>query len=176
MLPKKKHSGPNKDLKSVDAKHWLGRSLSTLQQYGPPTLALTDIQKVEAVQRRAARWVYRDYSYTSRVTAMMKDLNWLPLDQRCIDSHLKMLYKVICDLVQHFKVTYDLAAIPASQYLTHNTRLSRHIHPLSYRFPLLMTITVSHFPKVNYSLECPASPHTRRSSAVLFCQVIYVSP
>ena len=67
--------------------------------------------------------MYRDYSYTSRVTAMMKDLNWRPLDQSCIDSRLIMLYKV----------TYDLVAIPASQYLTRNTRLSRHIHPLSYR-------------------------------------------
>ena len=31
------------------------------------------------------------------------------------------------------------------------------------RFPLLKTITGSHFPKVNYSLECPASPHTSSS-------------
>ena len=41
---------------------------------------------MEAVQRRAARWVYRDYSYTFSVTVMMKDLNWRPLDQRRIDS------------------------------------------------------------------------------------------
>ena len=54
---------------------------------------------------------------------MSKDLNWRPLDQRRIDSRLVMLYKV----------TYDLVAIPASQYLARNTRLSRHIHPLSYR-------------------------------------------
>ena len=31
------------------------------------------------------------------------------------------------------------------------------------RFPLLKTITVLHFPKDNYSLECPASPHARPS-------------
>ena len=73
--------------------------------------------------RITARWVYKDYSYTSSVTAMMKDLNWCPLDQRRIDSCLIMLYKV----------TYDLVAIPTSQYLTRNTRLSRHIHSLSYR-------------------------------------------
>ena len=104
-------------------KHWLDRSWSTLQQYGPPTLPLIyNVQQVEAVQSRAAWWVYRDYSYTSSVTAMMKDLNWRPLDQRHIDSCLIMLYKV----------TYNLVAIPASQYLTRNTRLSRHKHPLSY--------------------------------------------
>ena len=71
-----------------------------------------DINKVEAVQRRAARWATRDYIYTSSVTAMLKDLNWPPLDQRCIDSRLLMMYKV----------TYDLVAIPASDYLDRNAR------------------------------------------------------
>ena len=86
---------------------------------------------------------------------MMKNLNWRPLDQRRIDSRLIMLYKV----------TYDLVAIPASQYLTRNTRLSRHIHPLSYRqIPTLKDYYgFTFFPKVNYSLGCPASPHTSSS-------------
>ena len=80
-----------------------------------------DINKVEAVQRRAARRATRDYKYmyTSSVTAMLKDLNWRPLDQ----SRLLMMYKV----------TYDLVAIPAPEYLVRNTRQSRHIHPLAYR-------------------------------------------
>ena len=101
--------------------------------------------------------MYRDYSYASSITAMMKDLNWRPLDQRPIDSRLKMLYKV----------TYDLVAIPASQYLSRNTRLSRyiHVHPLSYRqIPTLKDYyRFTFFPKVNYSLECPASQHTSSS-------------
>ena len=114
----------NKDLKSVAYKTLVRPQLEyPLTVWSPHTA--TDIQKVEAVQRRAARWVYRDYSYTSSVTAKMKDLNWRFLDQRRIDSRLipVMLYKV----------TYDLVAIPSSQYLTRNTRLSRHRHPLSYR-------------------------------------------
>ena len=82
---------------------------------------ITDVNKVEAVQRRAARWATRDYRYTSSVTAMLKDLNWGPLDQRCIDSRLMMMYKV----------TYDLVAIPASLYLVRNTRASRHIPSLA---------------------------------------------
>ena len=64
-------------------------------------------KKVEAIQRRAARWVYRDYNYTSSITAMLKDPNWRSLDQRHIDS---------C-----------LVAIPASQSLICNIRLSRYI-------------------------------------------------
>ena len=96
--------------------------LDSFKSSTPPphthTHTAIDIQKVEATQRRAARWVCRDYSYTSSVTAMMKDLNWRPLNQRRIDSRLIMLCKV----------TYDLVAIPHP-----STSLSRHIHPLSYR-------------------------------------------
>ena len=36
------------------------------------------IGQVEAVQRRSARWATRDYKYTSRVTAMLKDLTGTP--------------------------------------------------------------------------------------------------
>ena len=82
-----------------------------------------DINKVEAIQRRAARWATRDYKYTSSVTALLKDLNWRPLDQRRIDSRLLMMYKV----------AYDLVAIPAPEYLARSTRQSRHIQSLAYR-------------------------------------------
>ena len=132
----------------------------------------TDIQKVEAVQRRAARWVYRDYCYTSSVTAMMKALNWHPLDQRCIDSRLTMLYKV----------TYDLVAIRVSQYLTRNTRLSRHIHPLSYRqIPTLKDYyRFTFFPRsiIHWNAlpaHIPVLPTLAQFSSAV-CQVIHVSP
>ena len=54
---------------------------------------------------------------------MLQDLNWHPLDQRRIDSRLVLLYKV----------TYDLVAIPADDYLIRNTRPSAKNHPLAYR-------------------------------------------
>ena len=82
----------------------------------------TDIHNVEAVQRRSAGWVTRDYIYIYSVTAMMTDLNWRPLDQQRKDSRLVMMYKV----------TYDLVASPASKFLGCITRESRHIYTLSY--------------------------------------------
>ena len=113
-----------------------------------------------------------DYSYTSSVTAMMKDLNWRPLDQRSIDSRLIML----------LKVTYDLVAIPASQYLTRNTRLSRHIHPLSYRqIPTLKDcyrFTFSPRSIINWNAlpaHIPVLPTLAQFSSAV-CQVIHVSP
>ena len=55
----------NKDLKSEAYKTLLRPQLeyaSTVGLWSPHTVS--DIQKVVAVQRRAARWVYRDYNYT----------------------------------------------------------------------------------------------------------------
>ena len=45
---------------------------------------------------------------------MLKDLNWRPLDQRRIDSRLVMMYKV----------THDILAIHASDYLSITTYTS----------------------------------------------------
>ena len=82
----------------------------------------TNIHKLESVLRQAAKWATRYYRYTSSVTSMLQDLNWRTLDQRRIDSRLNMMYKV----------THDLVAIPASDYLTPYLRQSRHIHPLAF--------------------------------------------
>ena len=88
----------NNGLKSVAYKTLVSPQLEYASTVWSPHTA-TDIQRVKAIQRRAARWVYRDYSYTSSVTVMLTDLNWHPLDQRCTDSHLIMPYKVTYDLV-----------------------------------------------------------------------------
>ena len=83
----------------------------------------TYITKLEAVHRRSACRATRDYQCASSVTQMMKDLNWRTLEQRRIDSGLTLMYKI----------TYDLVAIPAADYLIPNTRQSRHNHQLAYR-------------------------------------------
>ena len=109
---------------------------------------------------------------TSSVTAMLKDLNWGPLDQRCIDSRLMMMYKV----------TYDLVAIPASLYLVQNTRASRHTPSLAYRQiqTLKDNYRFTFFPRtIIHWNDLPAKIRTlptlaQFSSAV--CQVIHVSP
>ncbi len=55
----------------------------------------TAINQIESVQRRAARWVKRDYTRTSSVTEMMSSLQWRPLELRRIDQRLIMFYKII---------------------------------------------------------------------------------
>ena len=110
-----------KDLKSVAYKTQVRPQLEyTSTVWSPHTDPTTDIQNFGTSPIKGCQ--VGVYYYISSVTAMLKNLNWRFLDQRRLDSRLVMLYKV----------TYNFVAIPESQYLIHNTRLSRYTHPLSY--------------------------------------------
>ena len=52
------------------------------------------IQKIEMVQRRAARYVLRRYHNTSSVSDMLEQLQWSTLAQRRCCLRLTMLYKI----------------------------------------------------------------------------------
>ena len=78
-----------------------------------------NIDKLEMVQRRAARFVKGDYSRTSSVTAMLADLEWNTLQQRRMQSKTVMLYRVVHQLVS-IPVTPFLIPIRASR--CHNMR------------------------------------------------------
>ena len=51
-------------------------------------------QKIESVQRSAARYVCNNYNYTSSVTSMLKALNWHTLEYRRNQSSLMYFYKI----------------------------------------------------------------------------------
>ena len=52
-------------------------------------------QKIEMVQRRAARWVNNNYSTYDSVSTMLDNLGWRSLENRRIDSHLFMFHRII---------------------------------------------------------------------------------
>ena len=54
-----------------------------------------DIQRIEMVQRREARWVLSDYSTYSNVSDMLGRLGWRTLEQRRADSRLVLFYKTV---------------------------------------------------------------------------------
>ena len=124
----------DKDLKSTAYTTLVRPQLEYASTVWSPHTA-TDITKLEAVQRKSARWATRDYQRTSSVTQMIKDLNWRTLEQRRKDSRFTLMYKI----------TYDLVAIPAADYLIPNTMQSRHDHLLAYRqIQHSKTITSTH--------------------------------
>ena len=85
---------------------------------------LCNINKAEAIQRRAARFVLNDYSWYSSVTAMLDRLSWNTLQKR--RSSLK--------LVMFFKIINQLVDIPVTQYLKETSRSSRkHNHRYQQR-------------------------------------------
>ena len=59
------------------------------------TMVAKDIQALEKVQRRAARWVMSDYSWSSRVTIMLDHLGWPTLSERHLFARLSTFYKIV---------------------------------------------------------------------------------
>jgi hypothetical protein len=51
------------------------------------------IHQLEAIQRRAARFVKKDYSYKTSVTAIISDLGWQPLSSRRKIDRLTTMHK-----------------------------------------------------------------------------------
>ena len=82
----------------------------------------TNIDKLERIQNRAARWVNSNYSTYDSVTLMKQQLNWQTLQDRRDYNRLIMFYKLI----------HGYVAIPIPPYFTQPKRLTRHQHPLSY--------------------------------------------
>ena len=86
---------------------------------------LNDINRLESVQRRAARWVCNRYHNTSSVSEMILGLEWPTLHHRRRDGTLCMLYKIRAGLV----------AIDEKTYLTPVNRPTRHTNSQAYILP-----------------------------------------
>jgi len=56
------------------------------------------IQQLEQVPRRAARFIKKDYRYTTSVTGLLDELNWLPLFKRRKHSRLTVFHKALNNL------------------------------------------------------------------------------
>jgi hypothetical protein len=61
--------------------------------------AQSNINKLESVQRRAARFATGTYNTTSSVTTMLNYLNWDTLQQRRLRTKAIMMYRIINRLV-----------------------------------------------------------------------------
>ena len=91
---------------------------------------IENIKKVEAVQRRAARFVTGDYRFTSRVTAMTESLSWETRQHRRQQVKAIMMFRII-------HATVAIPAFPHLQLLGAATRG----HQYKYRIPYCRTNT-----------------------------------
>ena len=58
-----------------------------------------DINKLEMVQRRAARLAKSDYRRTTSASKLVDDLDWRTLSDRRKDARLNLLGKAVCGKV-----------------------------------------------------------------------------
>ena len=97
------------------------------------------VQKLEMVQRRAARYVTNRYHDTSSVASMLDHLDWESLEARRTKHRL----------IIFFKIVHGLVDIPSDAYLTPASTRTRSHHSL--KFQLIPTSSdyykLSFFPK-----------------------------
>jgi len=78
--------------------------------------------KIEMVQRRAARWIKQDYRQTSSVSDMMNDLQWSTLLERRKYSRLTIFY----NFLHHDPPDISIPEHYLPHPLCHITHLSNH--------------------------------------------------
>jgi hypothetical protein len=93
----------------------------------------TSINQLEAVQRRAARFVTGNYHTTSSTSQMVADLGWQPLAERRSNAKLVMV----------FRITHGLVDIPAENFF-HPTASTTRGHNTRYLLPFCRTDAYLH--------------------------------
>ena len=83
----------------------------------------TEIDRIEMVQRRAARYVTNSHNNRSSVNQMLEHLEWKSLEQRRKDARLTMMYKI----------TNEKVAITKEGHLIPPKRLSKNMHDKSFQ-------------------------------------------
>ena len=90
-----------------------------------------NIDRLEKVQQRAARFVFNDYKPISSVTSMVSHLGCKPLQERRREHRLSLLCKIINGLV----------SIPADSQLHIYTRNTQISHSKSLKLLICATDT-----------------------------------
>jgi hypothetical protein len=92
----------------------------------------TNINQLEAVQRRAARFVKGDYRTTSSTSQMISDLGWPTLQERRVNAKLVMVYRIVHHLID----------IPPTFFRP--TNLNTRGHQLKYLVPFCRIAIYQH--------------------------------
>jgi len=121
-------------------------------QYEDPYL-IKDINTLEDIHRRAARFVMKDHSRFTSVSLLLKDLNRAPLKDRRRDIRLARLFKIV------MPVQADAILLPADPK-------TRHQHSFKFKHILSHTAQYKHsffvrtVPEWNYLPEACVNADT----------------
>ena len=89
---------------------------------------IKDMDRIEAVQRKAARFVTGDYGRKSSVTSMLSDLEWPPLNTRRRELKLALFYKAYSSDVD-VQIPFASSCRGAShKYTLPSSRTNIHLH------------------------------------------------
>ncbi|XP_011675592.2 uncharacterized protein LOC105443737 [Strongylocentrotus purpuratus] len=107
------------------------------EAWNPHSVTVTKM--LEQVQRTAARFVYRDYRYTTSPSALVAALGWDTLHTRRILDQCTLLYKI----------HHRLVSIPAPTIVIPATYFGRHDHNLKYVIPVatIDSFKFSYYPR-----------------------------
>ena len=87
-----------------------------------------DVNKLERVQRCAARFCKGDYRWTASVSAMIEDLNWDSLALRRQQTRLTTMYKISHNLIEVDKAKFINPASEQRTRGTHNFKTKHYVH------------------------------------------------
>ena len=100
------------------------------------------IYKLEAVQRRAARYVMDDYRYNSSVSSMIQSLKWNSLSTRRNITRLIIFYKILHQTVDVTLLDYILPYPYSAITRGHNLRLKVPLPRIdAYKYSFFTNVT-----------------------------------
>ena len=104
-----------------------------------------NINQLEMVQRRAARFVFKNYLHHVSVTALIKELGWSELSSVRKRDPLCMMFKIVNNLIP----------INFNDHLSYCKTATRRNHPqkLNIVSPRTDTYKFSFFPKNHTRME-----------------------
>ncbi|XP_072027833.1 zinc finger BED domain-containing protein 4-like [Amphiura filiformis] len=83
-----------------------------------------DINKIENIQRQAARLVLHRYRRQDSVSSMLQELQWVSLEQRRKTSSLILMYKICNNLVAVNPALYMTPMLPSSTRAYHPSKFN----------------------------------------------------
>lgn len=91
-----------------------------------------NIQKLENIQRRAARFIHNNYDYHDSVTKLLLEMKWTPLEERRARSKMTIVHKAINENInipiENFRINPNKTRSGGINYVIPRSRTNTHIN------------------------------------------------